>query len=317
MWKESVELTLSHVGLGHLSEVAALLLFANARAHALTAGLDTSQADITDVHGRPLYPAYYWTWLRVPPTRLLSRHRVWSRVDVAVDVRAYGGMLLDTRYVLAPGGTPIPDAPDTWAGLELTTMHAGSVFVAEHRGGEGQVALPDPRRIAPLGTLKSQPESMARFDDARARRPVHAHPARIRVGLDVRLGRDAAPGCDLTFAKLIELAMLAEHQLLLEHHRCPRSLLERLEIVERETFYLDNARAGEDIEVEVSAAVLRPEIALSEGTVLGAALELVSEVRQRPSHRTLAISRSRGLFALPVSAHGAIRDAARVFGGCA
>ena len=112
MYVDRVELTMAHVDLGVLTEASAMTLFGVAKSHAITAGTGINTRGMTDERGRGLYPAYYWTHLRVPDERPLRRFRLWDVVGVGVDVRSYANTVLDSTYVL---GAPDDIASDSSA----------------------------------------------------------------------------------------------------------------------------------------------------------------------------------------------------------
>src|SRR5258708_33606726 len=139
---ERVELTLSHVDLGHLTEFAAMVLFGNAFSHRITRGHSDSIRELRDAAGAQLYPAYFYTHLRVPEGRPLERYQVWDEVDVGVEVRAFGGMITDSRYVLADEGELDEDFGD-WDGGLFPTLRAGNMFILEaERSRQPQGGVP-------------------------------------------------------------------------------------------------------------------------------------------------------------------------------
>jgi probable biosynthetic protein (TIGR04098 family) len=254
---ERVELTLSHVGLGAMTEVAMMTLFANAQAHALTAGTGLKLGDISDVDGSALYPGYYHTRVRLPPFTPLSRLGAWDEVSVGVEVKTFGRMMLESSYVLAlPGGVP-PD-PAQWGASGLPTMNGHSLFVVDGVAGAPKVSTPREGALAQLEKLEHRPEAVDRFRKIQASAVgqwLPSRPIRSSAPLRYRLfpGRDAPPGRGVLFAKFTEIMDCAEHELLSTRldPPFPSPWVAGARVVERDVYYLRNCRADDTLEIAI------------------------------------------------------------------
>ena len=132
---DNVELTMSHVGLGDLSEYALMTLFGNAHSHQLVKGLGINPSQIIDQDGNPLYPAYFRTYLKVSPQRLLNSFKLWDNVDVAVDVSKYGAMILSSKYVIGKNGE-VPEDVEEWNNSNMPYMEGCNLITIDIAGSE-------------------------------------------------------------------------------------------------------------------------------------------------------------------------------------
>ncbi len=308
---EEVELTLSHVGLGRLSEYALLALFASAQAHALTRDTGGTLHDVRDADGHSLYPGYYMTHLRVPPTRTLGSWGVWDRAALAVEVACFGGVLLDSKYRFASSAQELE-------GGRGPSMHASSMFMlADHGSGEPQLAKPRAGCVAKLEALRAPPASMDRFRRARVEGRIDASelaPRSRAVTLDVRAGRDAAPGHNMMFAKFSELMGLAERRFLAEQLRLSEPLLDCLTPLERETYYFANVGANERVEVDVRVQLAPVASDTPKENERGVLLGLVRtqlELSAGRDRELLALSRAEHVFEVPSAQQSVMRAAER------
>jgi probable biosynthetic protein (TIGR04098 family) len=230
---EEVELTLSHVDLGSLDELAAMTLFGTAHSHHITAGTGGSIRDIVDADGRPIYPGYYWTHLVVPDACPLETFAVWDRVAVGVDVRAFGPLILASTYALARPG----QLDGAWDDGARPYMRAGTTFYLD--GADPRPSVPRPGTVAALPRLAAAPPSLDRFRQVKARGdadPELAGPLVTagRIPYELMPGRDIRAGHNVMFSRYVTVADAIEQTVL------GRSASLR----ERETFYLASARAG-------------------------------------------------------------------------
>ena len=161
MVTQDLELTMSHLGLGSLTEYAALVLFGDAHSHRLTQGLTNTPDQIEDSEGRRLYPAYFMTHLKVPPHCLLTNIKLWDRVQVGIDVHRFGETLMDSHYILTRGET-VPDDVAHWANGAWPTMRANNLMVIDvsEEGAAKRVAVPHGDSIAMLPKLRKPPEAI-------------------------------------------------------------------------------------------------------------------------------------------------------------
>jgi probable biosynthetic protein (TIGR04098 family) len=315
---EQVELTLSHVGLGGLSEFSLLALFASAQAHALMQGRSHTLNDVVDRDGAALYPSYYMTHVTVPPGANLASYRVWDRVEVGVEVSCFGGVLLDSNYALGRKGS-LGDGD--WETRTVPRMHASSMFVLDNHVGEQQLSRPRAGCLAELPSLASPPASMDRFREARVRgrignelrqRPASTQPLTHAV-VPVR---DAALGRAMMFAKFTEIMEIAERQFLQRLRPAfPGGLLDCRAPLERETYYFANVRAGATIETYVTAHVDTAPRVLAAADADAIAAPRVSfelELFEAQTNELLAVSRSSSVFAIGKGQQSALRDAERL-----
>ena len=317
---ESTELTLAHVGLGRLHECAALALFASAQAHALTANSGGTLADVRDAEGRPLYPGYYMTHLRVPPERTLGTHGVWDKLSVGVEVRCYGGVLLDSDYLLGSETELRAHAAGQKVQV-LPTMHASSMFVLqESPSREQQLAKPRAGALAQLEAMKTPPASMERFRRARAEGRFDAEQGDGWLTgepalLPVVAGRDAAPGHNMMFAKFSELMGLAERSFLSRQHGFPTALLDCLTTLERETYYFANVSAGETVHISLRAQLSGPRPGTakenSRGVLVGR-VRFSLELTCLANNELLALSHAEHAFEVPSAQQSVMRSAERM-----
>jgi len=163
---ETVELTLSHVGLGSLTEYGAMLLFANAFSHRITQGTGRSAKSIVDQNGATLYPAYGITSLTVPPTCPLSRFRLWDEVSVGIDSRTFGGLIVQSTGVLTPGGMIAPD-PATWDATVFPMWRAMNTYIIDG-AGPTRVSSPQHSAVSQLPSIGAPPSTLETFRNIRA-----------------------------------------------------------------------------------------------------------------------------------------------------
>jgi probable biosynthetic protein (TIGR04098 family) len=323
---ESVELTLTHVGLGTLTEPVLMSLFANAHSHEITAGTGASIRDITDPAGRVLYPGYYWTHLKVPPHRLLSRYRVWDRLSVGVHVRAFGRMMLDSSYIVADEGQ-VPDRIDAWGAGEYPIMEGSNLFTIDENQAEPQAAAPKAGTVSPLPSLDRPPASMDRFRTVRSTGLIAPAPEsnamfRSRVAYPVAEGRDAAPGHNVAFFGYATILDRAEWVALARriHPAFSPGLLECRQLLDREIFYLEGCRAGGTVEVEVAgrfeASIPSSETPRGECVEAGI-LSTDSWMYSRKSNRLLVVARTRKVVQVSRARPGLLREAERLIVGLA
>src|SRR5262245_24373524 len=147
MLLEPIELTINHIDLGNLNEFALTTLFGAAQAYHITAGRGLSIRDIVDRDGNVLYPGYYMTHLRVSPTRLVDSFEPWKPLSVGVEHRIFGGMIMDSTYVLGRQGELEQDS-SKWALDRLPSMRGGTIFVLDNNDAVHQPKTPQADKIA-------------------------------------------------------------------------------------------------------------------------------------------------------------------------
>jgi len=258
---ETIELTLNHVDLGHLSEFALMTLCGVAQCHAITAGRNITIRDIVDAEGRALYPGFFWTHLKVPPAAGLARYRVWDTVALAVDVRLYAGLVLDSTYTLAPPGEA-GGPPERWRSSELPSVRGGTMFVVDGAGAESIPSAPRPTLLAELPRSSRPPDSMDRFSNVQkigrmngvlAGQLAPASP----ILYPVSVGRDLVPGRALMFATFVKIMDWAERRLLLDHTwpAFPADLVDCFHVLERETCFIANCYSEDVVQVDIRASL--------------------------------------------------------------
>lgn len=321
MYVDTLELTMTHVDLGGLTEPVFVALCGDAHAHRITQGRDNSIADIKDKNGRTLYPSHFATHLRVPAARTLDSFRLWDRISVGSDVHSYAGMLLDSTYVLGREGE-IADDPSAWDLGRLPSMKGGVVFVVD----EGHLSEPEPAvpvtdLVAELPQLKAPPAFVDRFSQVQEQGMVDERfvgslrsirPLRYKV----LAGRDVANGKALMFSSFSRLAGLAERRLLMSEiqPRCPVSLLDHFRVLERETYFLGNCFSGETIHIDVQASLSPCEPGLhgdATDRVSLAVLTTSIEMSNQRSNAILNVSQARKLLLVPAADESAVKDGER------
>ncbi|HEY4176412.1 MAG TPA: hypothetical protein VGM90_06255 [Kofleriaceae bacterium] len=316
---EPVELTLAHVGLGELREVPLLALFASAQAHALVAGTEHTLRDVTDAAGAKLYPGYSWLHLRVPPSRRLGQFQVWDRVEVGVDVKRFGGMVLDSTYVLGAAGELSTMTAD-WPLDALPSMRAMSMWIVDGAPGDPQPSSPQRGAIAELPSLSNPPDAMKRFRTMRATGSFDREPRPWSTTKPVRyqlhMGRDVARDHNLMFATYVEIMEVATEAVLrgVVWPAIPAALLEHRMLLEREVFFLSHTKGGEQVLVDVRAK-LTPCAENFHGDakdmVSAGILDIVFELYEEGTSSLLAIAHARELFLVPRKRAGLVADLAR------
>jgi probable biosynthetic protein (TIGR04098 family) len=313
---EESELTLGLVGLGALTEYAAMTLCADAQAHALTAGTGGTLRDIVDAAGHPLYPGYFWTHLIIPPERRLERHQIWDRVAVGVTVGSWGP-ILESSYLL---GTPEELARSETERPPLPALRAASMFFAGRDSGEPQPSTPRHGTIATLPKLAAAPAAVAKFREARVGGIVGATlEGSLRLGAPLEVpivaGRDAAVGHSLLFAQFVRIFELGERALLTSL-RPPMhaALLDHLSLLEREIYYVDNCGPGARVAVDGGGRIERcpPRLTGKSDEVSAAITSFELTAHDATSGRLLAVCRARKLLVVPKSRPSYLHDSERV-----
>ncbi len=248
----NVDLDMSHVGLGTLDEYSLMVLFGNAHSRCLTDGLEHDPGRITDAKGNILYPAYFMTHLVVPPAIPLNSFPLWSSVGIEASVRRYGDTILDSSYSAGreKGGARI-------------TMQANSLFILDpgiFRSRRKQGVAPQSGAIRELEKLGAPP--LAIQEVARVRTCGFEGADRSWLVADpytytLECNRDVAPGHPMIFARIPAIADLAERVFLrrLALGRISEDILQAVSLLERKTFYYDNAFAGETLTVLTRSAI--------------------------------------------------------------
>jgi len=319
---ESIELTMSHVGLGHLNEYAMLVLFGNAHSHHLTLNTGILPNQIRDNQGLVLYPAYFMTHLTVPPNFNLADYKLWDKVSVGVDVTRFGETMLESCYLLGRDGEVLPEISQ-WSKEAYPYMKANSLIivdVSEKNGEARKVSVPKAECFASLPKLKKAPEAILRSRNIRnngfgiksgnitMQEPLIYHVAKEQ---------DAAAGHAMMFANFSKIMNWAEDVILSKRFRPGFSgnVLQFLSLLERETFFYGNCFAGETLEIYLNGAITEcaPNYhGDSLQTISVALLTYQVEIYTQRNQNLLIIASVKKLLALPITLQDFIPDVQRI-----
>ena len=320
---ENVELTMSHLGLGNLTEYALMVLFGNAHSHHLTLGVENTPDQILDHQGHVLYPAYFMTHLQVPPHVLLPSFRLWEHVQVGVDVKRFGETLLESAYILGRGDG-LPEDAEQWDLENHPSVKANNLIVVDvtEGGAARKVSVPKPGCFASLPKIKRPPQAITRAKQVRSNGfDMPGFEAKITtdrpISYFVEPHRDAAPGHAMIFAKFFEVMDHAETKLLSERLQpgFQNVALNGLNVLERETYFYGNCFAGEflDIFIRADARVCDSDFHGDSLHMISAAVfEFQIEVYQHRNNQLLAMARVKKLLALPTFAQDSLQDVKRL-----
>jgi probable biosynthetic protein (TIGR04098 family) len=258
---ETTELTLSHADLGTLDEYGAMTLFGNALLHGITAGTGISASQIEDDAGNILYPAHYFSHLRVPLRYPLETFRVWDTVSVGASLRTFG-TFYDCTYVLGAPGEVLA-SPSEWNLNALPTMRGGVLFINERDREEPTPGIPRADMVAKMPKLSAPPPSAARLRKVKSEGGgrLGEFVGKLRSGdpIDYTLvtGRDVRPGHGVMYATFVRIMDYAERVLLTERVRptFPARVVDQLRVLERETFYLGNCQPGQTLSIRLAGTV--------------------------------------------------------------
>jgi probable biosynthetic protein (TIGR04098 family) len=322
---DTVELTMSHVGLGSLTESALMVLFGNAHSHRLVAGTGRKPDDLVDHQGNKLYPAYFATSLRIPATNLLSSYKLWEQVDIGIDVRRFGETLLESTYMLGRKGAIGSELAD-WSAPPSPMMTGCNLMVVDAVESTGianrQVAVPRSECLAPLPKMRTVPAAVARSKLIRSQ-GFRLEPAGIALRTEspirytLRAGADAAPGHAMVFAHFSDIMDVAEREFLAGHARfaLPANALDRLSVIERTTYYYGNCFGGESLNIRMSGYI-RPldwtKFNESSNCILAAELNLEFEIGKVIDGSLVAMACVKKLLVLPAKGQDVARDVARI-----
>lgn len=307
MGQFETQLTMSHLGLGALTEYALMVLFGNAHAQTLVEGTGIAPDAICDKDGLRLYPAYFMTHLKVPRDKLLAEIGLWEKVRIGCHVRRFGETILDSRYIL--GGDMAEDA-EAWDMENQPSMVANNLIVvdATEIGAMRKVSVPKAGQLSEHQRLTKPPQALNEARRWRRDGPPMAEEPQLTspnpFEFYVQPGRDAAPGHGMIFAKFGEIMDLAEWDLLTSALRpgLPIRALSHLSVLQRKIHYYGNCFAGERLH-------LYPRLFLEsvEPDYHGDGLHLVSaarlsgafEVYRADNQDLLALATVEKLLALP------------------
>jgi probable biosynthetic protein (TIGR04098 family) len=315
---DRVELGLSHVDLGRLGETALLALFGTAQAHRLTVDTGHSLRDISDANGALLYPGYYWTHLRVPPSRLLGQFRVWDTVAVGVDVARFGAMLSSSYVLGRPDELDVAMTVDALS--HLPSMRAGSMFFVDDGDANPRPGTPKRGAIAAIPDLSTAPPELRRFREVRDLPSIDPafHGALGTPGpisYQLRAGHQIHGEQSVMFARYVGVADAIERELLVRHlwPPFPAVLIDCLEVLERETCYFANVRGERTVRAGIRArlAPCPPDFQLADHELAASGiLTSVVEIYD-DTNILLATSKASKVLAVPKAQQRLVLLAAR------
>lgn len=321
MFVEDVELTMSNLGLGNLNEYALMVLFGNAHSHHLTLGTGINPGEIKDANGDVLYPAYFYTLLKVSTANLLRNYKLWDDVSVGVEVKRFGDTLLESDYVLGPLGK-VSDQMSQWNDGEFPRMHGNNLIVVDGHRTKRKVSNPESRYIAdlekviqpPVGIMNSKKVRRYGFeDDLNEVQFSSEDPLSYKI-LD---GRDTSDGHAMIFAKFSEIMDFAELSFLSEElsQPIPNNILANACVLEREIYYYGNCYAGEVIDIRLKGnfeSVSDDEEFEGLDYIPAAYLKLSFEISQKKDNTLLAMGRVKKIIAVPMKDQELVLDVYRI-----
>ena len=321
MIRKNILLDMSHVGLGTLTESGLMLVFGSIHSERLTNDIALDPKQIVNSKNEILYPAYYFTHLSVPPSRLLRSFNLWDRISVGVDVFRFGKSLLESSYILSHNGE-ISQESESWGSSNNIFMKGSSIFVVDSINSrkEALVGVPSADSISNLPAISSTPEAL---HQSRSIRRLGQHTGKVfeltskPIAYRILPRRDVSIGRSLVFAKFIEIMDTAEYLFLLDgiYPGLSISLVSNLAILERKTYYFGNASANEVLEIYFK---LRIESCSSDyhgndSTLLSCGLfEFEIEIYSKNSGAMLVSAYTKKLLIVPVSSQNEVDDCMRI-----
>jgi probable biosynthetic protein (TIGR04098 family) len=316
MLKETVELTMSHVGLGHLTEYALLVLFANSHSHYLT--LNTSK--IADSKGNFLYPAYFMTHLSIPINRNLKQYKNWEKVNVGVHVEVFGASMLESEYVLGNEKESFSNI-DEWHSSGLPYMKANSLFIIDTReNGNRKIVISNPDKdcVNQLKKMTIPPVAMRRANEIRENGfeiddDMLEMPQTKPLTYRLERGRDGSYHHTLIFAKFSEIMDWTEKEYLLMNAEIslPLKILESLRLLERETYYYGNIFPEEELTIQVRGRMKKcaEHFPVESNKYFSVAeMDFHFEIYSKKTNELLVMSRAKKLISLPLESNGLLFD---------
>ncbi len=322
MLREVFGLDLANGGLAGLDELSTLRLFATTQAHALIAGTGRTLRDIENADGVPLYPAFYRTRLSLPPPVTFARHGAWDEVEVGVELRRFGRMLVESTGLLGTPGT-LEGGPAAGGNTGLIRVEGSLAFV--HAVRQGRDLAVDAPRAGTTAELPAMSELPAAHEVQRRVRCEGIMPPRAdgawtltgRVRQPILVGRDTQEGHAMMFVGFTSLLEVAEQTLLLEQMwppMDPEFLSHRL-LLEREVHYLSNVKQGDAVVMDTAATLTACPADLVrayEGRTGAATLELRTEIHDERTHALVAAAKTRKLLAPPRTRGTDVQDIQRL-----
>ena len=249
---------MSHAGLGTLDEYSLMVLFGNAHSHFLTKGLSITPAEIKNNEGKLLYPAYYRTYLNIPLQTLLYNFKLWSNIQIGIDVKKFGNNLLESKYISGQNGEIKKDTELEQGNFPY--MEGSNLFVVdvtECKNDEKVYATPCKNNIAELERTKIPPKAIRNSNIIKENGFKHEYDyfniSNVKpIPYFLSASRDVSPGHEMIFAMFIKIMDYVEDVYFLNdfNKKIPIEFLKHFNVIERETYYYANCFAGEKIEIE-------------------------------------------------------------------
>jgi len=304
---ETVDLNLANTGLAGLDEISVLRLFATVQARALVEGTGRNLREIENADGVALYPAFYRTRICVPPPHRLEQHKTWERVDIGVEVKRFGTMILESKGALASEGA-LPRDAATWTPEQHIHFEGSMTFVHDvATGGDFRVDAPREGTVANLSLLSKRPapiEELRRVRQGGVIDPSRKNPLRGQVRQQMVIGRDVQSRRAAMFSAFTSLFEVGEQTLLVQQlwPALDPELLSDVHVLEREVFYLANVHQGETVCIDTAATIApAPERyrAAYDGFVAVATLDLFSEIYDASTNALLVAAKTKKIFLAP------------------
>lgn len=321
---ETVELTMSHVGLGHLTEYALLVLFGNSHSHYLTLNTSVTPDEIADAKGNFLYPAYFMTHLRIPINRNLNEYKNWGKINVGVHVEVFGESMLESEYVLGKDNESFGNIGE-WHSSGFPYMKANSLFIIDTRENGNRkiiVSNPDKRCVNKLKKMTMPPAALRRANEIRENGfEIDGDMLALQkikpLTYKLEKGRDGSYNHTLIFAKFSEIMDWAEKEYLMQNEQCqiPLKMLEWLRLLERETYYYGNIFPEEELTIQVRGRVKKCDerFPVESSKYFSCALmEFYFEIFGKKTNTLLVISRAKKLISLPLESTELLFDFNRI-----
>lgn len=324
MLVNDVELTMSHVGLGTLTEYGIMTLFGTMTSKRLARETESKPDQITDINGNIIYPAYFMTHLKVPSTSLLSSYKLWDLVNIEVGLRRYGKSLLESKCVLWKKGR---DKKENDEGDEVShpTMVGASAIVIEKEikdEEEREITILNEKDIRNIPALKSPPEAINRSNLIRKTGFVEDWAAqrikyRNRISYKLMPGRDVSYGHNVMFAKYCDVMDYAEYVLFCEQIEpgFPIDVMRYLSVLERETYYYSNCHTNDRIDVFISADI-KPCSSNYHGESMKyysvLLFDIVVDIYKNSSNKLVTSSRVIKLLTVPVKKRNMLYEVERI-----
>ncbi len=321
----SMQLTMSHIGLGELNEYALMIMMGDAHSLYLTEGKPHTPDELLDNAGNKLYPAYYMTHIKVPPSNLLYHFELWDKVKIGVEVKKYGETILESRYFLSKDNDI---GNKRWEEIEKSNvfMKANSLFVVSAESDKNShrtVSIPNAERLADLKILEKPPSSIRKSNKIRSNgfSTVTDHKI-IRNDEPIKYkiipGKDCSPGHALIFAKFVELMDHAEFLLLTNQMKPGLSinLYNHMKVIERETFYYGNCFEGEILDVYLKGWFNDCPVDYHGDNlqiISAGIIDFAIEIYLSKTNMLLSIAKVRKLIAIPTKYQELVQDIKRLF----